>query len=167
MAMRIGHGYDLHRLEPCPPIGPGRPLIIGGVTLDHDHGPISHSDGDTLTHAITDALLGAISARDIGQLFPNDDPDLESASSRLFLIEAVRQVRQAGWRIVNIDATVVLETPRLGPHKETIRATLGGWLGLDPDQINVKAKTHEGVDAVGSGRAIEAHAVVLIERTDE
>lgn len=167
MAMRIGHGYDLHRLEPIAPIGPGRPLIVGGVAFEHDRGPISHSDGDALLHAITDALLGAIAARDIGQLFPNDNPDYESVSSRLFLIEAARLVREGGWQIVNIDATVVLEMPKLGPHKETMRATIANWLDIDIDQVNLKGKTHEGVDAIGQGRAIEAHAVVLIERADE
>ncbi|MEM0982872.1 MAG: 2-C-methyl-D-erythritol 2,4-cyclodiphosphate synthase [Planctomycetota bacterium] len=159
---RIGHGYDLHRLEPKPPEGEGRDLVVGGVRLDHDRGPVAHSDGDALYHAVTDALLGAIAEPDIGQLFPNDDPRNESRDSEVFLAEAARRVHEAGWRVDNLDATVILERPKLSPHREAIRANLARVLGVEIGCVNVKGKTHEKVDAVGEGRAIEVHAVVLL-----
>jgi len=161
---RIGHGYDLHRLEPRPPAGHGKPLVVGGVTLDHGLGPIAHSDGDALLHAVTDALLGAIAQPDIGQLFPNTDPRHESQDSAVFLEEAARRVRAANYDILNLDATVILEQPKLGPVKAQIRARIAQLLAIDESQVNIKGKTHEGVDAVGEGRAIETHAVVLIAR---
>lgn len=161
---RIGHGYDLHRLEPRPPAGHGKPLVVGGVTLDHGLGPIAHSDGDALLHAVTDALLGAIAQPDIGQLFPNTDPRHESQDSAVFLEEAARRVRDANYDILNLDATVILEEPRLGPVKAQIRARIAQLLAIDESQVNIKGKTHEGVDAVGEGRAIETHAVVLLSR---
>lgn len=161
---RIGHGYDLHRLEPAAPgsAQPGRPLIIGGVAIPHDRGPVSHSDGDALYHAVTDAILGAIGQPDIGQLFPDTDPRHESADSSLFLAEAVARARAAGWTTVNLDATVILERPKLSPYKERIRANLARLLNVSLDRVNIKGKTHERVDAVGEGRAIEVHAVVLL-----
>lgn len=162
--LRIGHGYDLHRLEPLPPAGRGRPLVIGGVGFDSDLGPIGHSDADALAHAITDALLGAVGEPDIGQLFPDDDPRHESQDSAVFLAEAMWRVRQAGYELANLDATVVLERPRLKDRKGEIRARLAEILGVDLDRVNVKGKSHEGVDAVGRREAIEAHAVVLVVR---
>lgn len=182
---RIGHGYDLHRLEPvaqgsAPPLGrpsvpgqptaeptSGRPLVVGGVTIPHDCGPISHSDGDALYHAVTDAILGAIGHPDIGQLFPDTDPRHESADSSVFLAEAVARARAAGWTTINLDATVILERPKLSPHKEQIRANLARLLGIALDRVNLKGKTHERVDAVGEGRAIEVHAVVLLAQTSK
>ena len=161
---RIGHGYDLHRLEPRPPAGHGKPLVVGGVTLDHGLGPIAHSDGDALLHAVTDALLGAIAQPDIGQLFPNTDPRHESQDSAVFLQEAAKRVRAAHYDILNLDATVILEQPKLGPVKAQIRARIAQLLALDESQVNIKGKTHEGVDAVGEGRAIETHALVLLSR---
>lgn len=165
-ALRVGHGYDLHRLERLAPEGPGRPLILGGVTIDHDPtlkmGPVAHSDGDALLHAITDALLGALAQPDIGQLFPNDDPRHDAQDSALFLAEATRRVASAGYTIANLDATVILERPKLSPHKDAIRANLARLLALPVDRVNVKGKTHEKVDAVGEGRAVEVHAVVLL-----
>jgi len=161
---RIGHGYDLHRLEPLEPQGRGRPLVVGGVGLDHDRGPVGHSDADVLLHAVTDALLGALGLPDIGQLFPDNDPRHESADSALFVTEALSRVHAAGWTVANLDTTVVLERPKLGPHKARIRANLAELLRTNVDRVNVKAKTHEAVDAVGEGRAIEAHAVVLLTR---
>lgn len=160
---RIGHGYDLHRLEPLSG-GRARALVVGGVRLDHDHGPISHSDGDALYHAVTDALLGALAQPDIGQLFPDTDPRHESQDSAIFLTEAVARARAAGWAAVNLDATVILERPKLSPVKEQVRANLARLLGLPVSRVNVKGKTHERVDAVGEGRAIEVHAVILLAR---
>ncbi|HZW10526.1 MAG TPA: 2-C-methyl-D-erythritol 2,4-cyclodiphosphate synthase [Phycisphaerales bacterium] len=160
--MRIGHGYDLHRLEPLAPAGKGRPLVIGGVRFESERGPVGHSDADALAHAVTDALLGAVGEPDIGQLFPDDDPRHESQDSAVFLAEAVWRVRKAGYEVENVDATVVLERPRLKDRKSEIRASLARILGIDVERVNVKGKSHEGVDAVGRGEAIEAHAVVLL-----
>jgi 2-C-methyl-D-erythritol 2,4-cyclodiphosphate synthase len=159
-SFRVGHGYDLHRLEP----GGGRPLLIGGVRFHHDRSPVGHSDADALLHAITDAILGAAGLPDIGQLFPDSDPKWAGADSTVFLREAVRQAREAGWAVGNVDATVILEGPRLAPRKEQVRASVAAALGVEPSRVNVKGKTHEGVDATGEGRAIEAHAVVLLVR---
>ncbi|MCC7388009.1 MAG: 2-C-methyl-D-erythritol 2,4-cyclodiphosphate synthase [Phycisphaerales bacterium] len=162
--LRIGHGYDLHRLEPIAPEGKGRPLIIGGVRFPSDRGPVGHSDADALAHAITDALLGAIGEPDIGQLFPDDNPRHESQDSAAFLTEAVRRVRQAGYELANLDATVILERPRINTRKHEIRTRLAAILGVDESQINVKGKSHEGVDATGRLEAIEAHAIALLTR---
>lgn len=161
---RVGHGYDLHRLEVQAPAGPGRPLILGGITLPHTHGPISHSDGDALYHAVTDALLGALARPDIGQLFPDTDPAHESRNSADFLAAAVKTVHDAGWAVANLDATVILERPKVGPHKAAMRQNLADLLQVPLDAVNVKGKTHEKVDAVGEGRAVEVHAVVLLSR---
>lgn len=161
---RVGHGYDLHRLEPTD--AGGRPLIIGGVRLEHDHGPIARSDGDVLLHAVTDAVLGALALPDIGELFPDTDEANEARDSADFLTEAVRLAAERGYRPVNLDSTVVLERPRLKPIKGEIRTNLARLLGLPTGSVNVKGKTHERVDAVGAGRAVEAHAVVLMQRQD-
>lgn len=160
--IRIGHGYDLHRLEPTAPDGPGRPLIIGGVRLDHDKGPVARSDGDVLMHAVTDAILGALALPDIGELFPDTEGSNENRDSAEFLAEAVRLSAERGYTPVNLDATIVLEHPRLKPVKAEIRESLAGVLDLPFGCVNVKGKTHERVDAVGEGRAVEAHAVVLM-----
>lgn len=161
-ALRIGHGYDLHRLEALAPKGRGRPLVLAGVRLESPTGPVAHSDGDALYHAITDALLGALALPDIGQLFSDRDPRWEGGDSALFLREAAAQAAARGWTVVNVDATVVLERPKLGPHKGAMRENIAAALGVGVDRVNVKGKTHEGVDAVGEGRAVEAHAVVLL-----
>ncbi|VAX35788.1 2-C-methyl-D-erythritol 2,4-cyclodiphosphate synthase, partial [hydrothermal vent metagenome] len=158
------HGYDLHRLEPLAPEGRGRPMVLGGVPFETDLGPVGHSDADVLAHAITDALLGAIGEPDIGQLFPDDDPRHESQDSADFLTEAIWRVRQAGYELANLDATVVLEAPRLKDRKAEIITRLAEILGVDTDRINIKGKSHEGVDAIGRCEALEAHAVVLIAR---
>lgn len=163
LPFRIGHGYDLHRLESRPPAGVGRELILGGVKLPHDRGPIAHSDGDALYHAVTDALLGALAQPDIGQLFPDTDPRHESQDSEVFLAESARRVNAAGYRIGNLDCTVILERPKLSPVKDQMRANIARVLGLDVSQVNIKGKTHEKVDAVGEGRAVEVHVVVLLE----
>ncbi|MSR18943.1 MAG: 2-C-methyl-D-erythritol 2,4-cyclodiphosphate synthase [Phycisphaerales bacterium] len=159
---RIGHGYDLHRLEPTAPVGSGRPFVLGGLLIDNPTGPVAHSDGDALTHAITDAILGALGLPDIGQLFPDSDPKLAGAESSLFLREAVRRMRERGYELGNLDATVICERPKIGPHKAAIIARLAQCMGVDSSRLNLKGKTHEAVDAVGEGRAIEVHASVLL-----
>ncbi len=160
--MRIGHGYDLHRLEPLPPQGRGLPLLIGGVLFEFDRGPVGHSDADALLHAITDALLGALALPDIGQLFPDHDPANAGRNSREFLARALELLGEQGYAIANVDATVILERPKIGPRKHEIIANVASMLGLDAGQVNIKGKTHEKVDAVGEGRAIEVHCVVLL-----
>lgn len=162
--LRIGHGYDLHRLEPPPPAGKGRPFILGGVRLEHPVGPVGHSDGDALYHAVTDAILGALALPDIGQLFPDNDPRHAGRDSADFLREAARQAAGAGWAVVNLDATVILERPKLSPVKDEMRANIARLLGVTIDRVNIKGKTHEKVDAVGEGRAVEVHVVTLLAR---
>jgi 2-C-methyl-D-erythritol 2,4-cyclodiphosphate synthase len=160
--IRIGHGYDLHRLEPRGSPNGAKPLILGGIRFDSERGPIAHSDGDVLLHAITDAILGALALPDIGQLFPDSDPKWAGADSEVFVKEALSRAAAAGYTIANLDTTIILETPKLGPRKEEVRRNIARILGLDTSQVNVKGKTHEKVDATGEGRAIEAHAVVLL-----
>jgi 2-C-methyl-D-erythritol 2,4-cyclodiphosphate synthase len=161
---RIGHGYDLHRLEPCAPNGNGRPLVLGGIRFEHDRGPVAHSDGDVLMHAVTDAILGAIGAPDIGQLFPDTAPENDGRDSRVFLEEAARRMRAAGWEIGNMDMTVICERPKLGARKQEVVQNLAYILGVPAEDLNLKGKTHERVDAVGEGRAVEAHVSVLLTR---
>jgi len=153
---RIGHGFDLHRLEP------GHDLIVGGVKLEHDRGCVAHSDGDVLYHAVTDAVLGALGLDDIGQIFPDNDPRWDGADSAIFLREAYMRMTSAGYAVGNLDCTVILQRPKLGTHKPTIKANLAELLGCDVSQVNLKAKTYEGVDALGAGHAIACHAVVLL-----
>lgn len=155
-ALRIGEGWDIHQLVS------GRPLVLGGVTLPHSHGLLGHSDADALLHAITDALLGAAGLGDIGRHFPDTDPALAGADSGVLLVECARRVRAAGWMIVNLDATVIAQAPRLAPHIPAMVARIAGLLGLGLDQVNVKAKTAEKLGPVGEGRAIEARAVCLL-----
>jgi len=159
---RIGHGWDRHRLAAVAPAGPGRPLVLGGVVLASAVGPVAHSDGDALAHAVTDAVLGAAGLGDIGQLFPDSDPALEGADSLGLLSAAMGRVRGAGWVVGNLDATVLLEAPKLGVAREKIRDNLARALGVAAGAVNIKAKTGEGVGVVGSGQAVEAHAVVLL-----
>lgn len=136
--------------------------MLGGVLLDHPVGPVAHSDGDALYHAVTDALLGALSLPDIGQLFPDDDPRHDAKDSAVFLTEAAHRVASAGWVVANLDCTVILERPRLGPLKDSIRENIARLLSVETAAVNLKGKSHEGVDAVGEGRAVEAHVVVLL-----
>ncbi|MDX2147199.1 MAG: 2-C-methyl-D-erythritol 2,4-cyclodiphosphate synthase [Planctomycetota bacterium] len=164
---RVGHGYDIHRLEALYPAGRGRPLILGGVRLDHDVGVVAHSDGDALLHAVTDGLLGAIGEPDIGQLFPDTDPRHEAQDSGVFLKEAVRRVGAAGYEVVNLDATVVMERPKISPHKAAIRRSVATLLGIDASRVNVKGRTHEKADAIGQGLAFEVHVVVLLMHRPE
>lgn len=163
--IRIGHGYDLHRLEPIAPDGDGKPFILAGVSIDHDRGPIGHSNGDAVYHAVTDAILGALGESDIGQRFPDTDPQWTNADSELFLRDAARCMTDAGYAPVNIDITVICEQPKIAPHKRDMIANLARAIGCDASQLNLKGKTHERVDAVGEGRAIEVHAVALIARS--
>jgi 2-C-methyl-D-erythritol 2,4-cyclodiphosphate synthase len=156
--IRVGSGWDLHRLVE------GRPLWLGGVNIPSPKGEEAHSDGDVLLHAVIDALLGAAALGDIGTHFPPSDSQWKDADSRHLLRMTLNLLKREGWHIGNLDCTVILETPRLGPHKETIRRTLAEDLGLPVDAVSVKAKTKEGVDAVGQGEAVEAFAAVLIER---
>ena len=157
--MRVGIGYDAHRLRP------GRPLIIGGVRIDHPLGLDGHSDADVLTHALIDALLGAAGLGDIGQHFPASDPKYQGASSQDLLATAVRAVTKAGYRIVNVDSTVIAEEPRLQPHLGKMRTQLARSLDVDPDAVSVKATSPEGLGALGRMAGIAAQAVALIEAT--
>jgi len=157
---RIGHGYDLHRLDP------GRRLIVGGVELDHDRGATAHSDGDVVYHAVADAILGALAQEDIGQLFPDTDERWQGADSGVFADEAVRRMREAGYHLGNLDITVILQKPRLSPHKAAIRGNLSERLGCDESQLNVKGKTHEAVDALGENQAIACHVVALVQASE-
>ncbi|KAI3828808.1 hypothetical protein L1987_02918 [Smallanthus sonchifolius] len=143
LPFRVGHGFDLHRLEP------GYPLIIGGINIPHDRGCEAHSDGDVLLHCVLDAILGALGLPDIGQIFPDSDPKWKGAVAKL-----------EGFR--NLDATLILQRPKVSPHKEAIRANLSLLLGADPGVVNLKAKTHEKVDSLGENRSIAAHTVVLL-----
>jgi 2-C-methyl-D-erythritol 4-phosphate cytidylyltransferase/2-C-methyl-D-erythritol 2,4-cyclodiphosphate synthase len=155
-SIRIGNGYDLHRLVP------GRPLILGGVAVPFDKGLDGHSDADVVCHAITDAILGAASAGDIGRHFPDTDPAFKGANSIDLLKRAVAVVRAAGYRVSNVDVVVIAQQPKLSTHVEAMRATLAAAIGIEPQQVSVKGKTNEGVDAIGTGDAIAAHAVALI-----
>ncbi|KAJ6943550.1 hypothetical protein NC652_009110, partial [Populus alba x Populus x berolinensis] len=207
LPFRVGHGFDLHRLEP------GYPLIIGGIDVPHDRGCEAHSDGDVLLHCVVDAILGALGLPDIGQIFPDSDPKWKGAPSSVFIKEApkvvweqafddqtsysytlvaflnnnycdkhlkslggmfstgvvswhlhldVRLMHEAGYEIGNLDATLILQRPKLSPHKESMRANLSELLGADPSVVNLKAKTHEKVDSLGENRSIAAHTVVLL-----
>ncbi len=165
---RIGQGYDRHRLSgnrsPAAGAQWGRPMVIGGIPFPADFGPVAHSDGDALMHAITDAVLGALGLPDIGQLFPDKDPQWAGAASEVFLSEAVRMAAEQGWQVGNVDATVVVERPKLGPRKEEVRDNLARILGITPDGVNIKGKTAELVDRMSPGQLIEAHAAVLMVR---
>ena len=155
--MRIGHGYDVHRLAE------GRKLILGGVDIAYHKGLLGHSDADVLVHAIMDALLGAAALGDIGKLFPDRDPAYAGADSLMLAQEVARRVRDAGYNIVNIDATVIAQAPKLAPHIDAMRRNLAEALGADIGAVSVKATTEEGLGFTGEGLGIAAHAVCLIE----
>ena len=155
---RVGMGWDVHAFAD------DRPLVLGGVTIEHDRGLAGHSDADVLLHAITDALLGAAGFGDIGEHFPDDDPRFKGAASTDLLREVVFRVSEEGWRVVNADCTVVAQEPRLMPRKPWIRRSIAALLGVSEDRVNVKAKTAEHMGPVGRREAIEAQAVVLLER---
>jgi 2-C-methyl-D-erythritol 4-phosphate cytidylyltransferase/2-C-methyl-D-erythritol 2,4-cyclodiphosphate synthase len=155
-AFRVGQGWDIHRLVP------GRALMLGGVEVPSDMGEDAHSDGDVLLHAVIDALLGAAALGDIGTHFPPSDESWRGADSADLARRAAKLVREAGWRLGNLDCTIILERPKLGPFKDAIRTSIAECLGLRPDAVSVKAKTKEGLDAVGEGRAVEALALVVL-----
>jgi 2-C-methyl-D-erythritol 2,4-cyclodiphosphate synthase len=163
---RIGLGYDLHRLEPLPPRGHGRPMVLAGVRVDHPTGPVSHSDGDAVYHAVTDAILGALGQPDIGQKFPDTDPAHNGKDSSVFLKAATLSMHIAGFSIANIAVVVICQSPKISPIKQAMIENIAACLGCDATQVNMKGKTHEKVDAVGEGRAIEVHAVALLVRTE-
>jgi len=154
---RAGIGYDLHRLAE------GRKLILGGIEVAFPKGPVGHSDGDALAHAICDALLGAAGLGDIGTHFPDTDPKWKGVSSLRFLERVRELLAERGLRIAHIDAVVIVEKPKLGPHFPAMREALGRALGIPPAAINLKAKTNEGVDAIGQGEAIAAQAIATLE----
>ena len=159
MNLRIGHGYDIHRAVA------GRPMILGGVHFaDSPLGLDGHSDADCLTHAICDALLGAAALPDIGHFFPNTDPAYKNIDSQVLLRRVVAELAKLGWRIVNIDASLIAERPKIYPRLAEMKASLARSTGLDVSQIGLKATTNEGIDEIGRGLAIAAHAVTLIER---
>ena len=157
--MRAGIGYDIH------PLVPGRPLLLGGVRIEHDAGLAGHSDADALTHAIIDALLGAAALGDIGTHFPPDDPQYRDANSIDLLRRAVEFVANAGYRVVNVDATVIAEAPKLAPQIDAMRAALAGALGVETGAVSVKATTSDGLGATGHGEGIAALAIALLDST--
>ena len=161
--IRIGHGYDCHRLA-LPP--EGGPLVLGGLHIEHKMGPVAHSDGDALLHAVTDAVLGALGLDDLGTQFPDNDPRWQGASSDQFLREAVLQAQKLGWKVGNVDATVLLERPRLIQHRSVLRENLSKLLDVPTESVNVKGKSGEGLGPVGQGELVEVHASVLLHRAD-
>ena len=156
--LRIGEGWDIHALVP------GRALVLGGVHIPHSAGLLGHSDADALLHAVTDALLGAAGLGDIGSHFPDTDPAHEGADSRKLLQRALQAVQAHGWRVVNVDSTVVAQAPRLSPYIQAMRQSMAQCLQIDVEAVNVKAKTAEKMGPVGEARAIEARAVCLLIR---
>ena len=158
MDLRVGNGYDIHRLVP------GRPLILGGQTLEHPAGLglDGHSDADVLVHALMDALLGALSLGDIGKYFPPTDPKWKGADSLVLLEQVMGLVRERGWRVVNVDSVVIAERPKLKPHIEAMRAAIATRMGLEPDQVGVKATTNEKLGAEGREEGISSQAVALL-----
>ena len=157
-ALRIGHGYDIHRIVS------GRPLVLGGVRFATDYGLDGHSDADCLTHAICDALLGAAALPDIGHFFPNTDPAFKNIDSQVLLRRVVEELAKLGWRPVNIDASVIAEKPKIYPQLAAMKAALAASTGLPASAVGLKATTNEGIDEIGRGLAIAAHAVALIEQ---
>lgn len=155
--MRIGHGYDVHKLVE------GRKLIMGGVEIPYEKGLLGHSDADVLLHAISDALLGAAASGDIGKLFPDTDPQFKGADSLALMAEVYRQIKEKGYKVVNVDATIIAQRPKMRPHIDAMRANIAKTLDVDIDCINVKATTEEGMGFTGEGMGISAHAVCLID----
>jgi 2-C-methyl-D-erythritol 2,4-cyclodiphosphate synthase len=159
VSVRVGHGFDAHRLVA------GRPFILGGVRIPFERGPLGHSDGDALAHALADAILGACNLGDLGRHFPDSDPQWKGADSLRLLEACARMAREAGYELVNVDATVVVEAPKLAPHLDAIRARLAETLRIDSSSVSVKAKTSEGMGYTGDGSGIAAYAVAALERS--
>ena len=157
--MRVGIGHDTHRLER------GRPLILGGVRIEHSHGLVGHSDADVVLHALTDALLGAAGLGDIGDAYPDTDPAYKDRDSSFFVHDTMRRLNQAGWHVVNVDVIIFAQKPKLGPVKGRICKSLAELLGVDVDAVNVKAKTGEGVGAIGREEAISCQVAVLVDKS--
>jgi 2-C-methyl-D-erythritol 2,4-cyclodiphosphate synthase len=158
--MRVGHGYDVHAF------GPGEFVTLGGVRIAHDRGVVAHSDGDVLLHSLCDALFGAMGLDDIGRHFPDSDSQWQGADSRSFLRHCALLLRERGWRLVNADLTLLAEAPRLGAHRARIRGNIAADLDVEPDRINLKATTCEGLGAIGRAEGLACHAVVLLARAD-
>jgi 2-C-methyl-D-erythritol 2,4-cyclodiphosphate synthase len=156
--MRIGMGYDIHTLAE------GREMVLGGINIPHPKGPVAHSDGDVLLHAICDAILGAMGKGDIGRLFPDTDPKYKDADSIGLLKEVAGLMTEEKWTVSNIDSIVIAEEPKISPHQEKMSQKIAEALGVSPDVVNVKGKTSEKTGAVGRGEAIEAYAVILLTR---
>jgi len=156
MNVRVGLGFDLHRLVA------GRPCVLGGVELPHDTGPAGHSDGDAVLHAIADALLGAAGLDDLGTLFPDTNAAHAGADSRALLRTVLERVRAEGWSVGNVDVVVATEGPRIAPHRGELRASIAGLLGVDPGAVNVKGKTLEGLGALAGGTGVAVQAVCLL-----
>ncbi len=154
--LRVGQGYDVHQLVT------GRPLILGGVTIPAEKGLLGHSDADALLHAITDALLGAAGLGDIGRHFPDTDPRYWGADSRVLLRDTLKLIQAAGWQVVNVDSTIIVQSPKMAPHIPAMVANIAADLDLPPQAVNVKAKTNEKLGYLGRGEAIEAQAIVLL-----
>ena len=159
--LRIGHGYDVHRVVE------GRPLVLGGVEIPWDRGLLGHSDADALTHAVMDALCGAAHLGDIGRLFPDTDPQYKGISSLVLLRDVRDRLRERGFAVVNVDATVIAQAPKLSPYRERMEAAIAEVLEIPPDRVNVKATTEEKLGFTGDGSGIAAHAVALLERTQD
>ena len=158
---RVGHGFDLHRLESTAEF-PDLKLILGGIEVPHDRGCVAHSDGDVLLHCVVDAITGALGMPDIGQLFPDNDPKWKGQTSDVFIHEAIRLMKEAGYELGNIDCTLIAQRPKISPHKEKIKKNLAKLLDVHESVVNVKAKTHEKVDSLGENRSIACHTVVML-----
>ena len=161
MNMRVGLGFDLHRLVP------GRPCILGGIELPHDHGPLGHSDGDAVLHAVTDAVLGGAGLDDLGTLFPDTDERYRGADSKTLLRAAMSRVTDRGFRVGNVDIVIATEGPRIAPHRAAMRTSIAELLGVTPDAVNVKGKTLEGLGALANGTGVAVQAVALLGRVDD
>ena len=159
--MRVGQGYDSHRLVP------GRPLMLAGERIPHDRGLEGHSDGDVVLHAVADAILGALGEGDLGRHFPSSDAALEGAASRDLLARVTTMMREAGWRIGNLDCTLIAQAPRLAPHQSVMEASLASMLGAPGERVNLKIKSNDGMGSLGRGEGMAALAVVLIEAEEQ
>jgi 2-C-methyl-D-erythritol 2,4-cyclodiphosphate synthase len=157
--VKVGCGWDIH------PLATGRKLVLGGIEIPHDKGLQGHSDSDALVHAVCDALLGAMGEGDLGRHYPSSDQRFKNISSLTLLEDVVQKLRTKGYRLINVDSTIVAQAPRLSPHLAAMQKSMAAVLGIDPDVVNVKVKSGEGLDAIGHEEAIAAQAVCLIERT--